>query len=205
MFNHGRRFGVLLSLIALSACASLVTPKVDAEPEALKPGAYALDETHAALTFKINHLGFSRYVGRFNRFDASLDFDANNPETAQVQAIIEVASLDIANDEFAATLLGPDWFAAEQHPQAVFRSRTVNVTGENQGVMTGDLTLKGVTAPITLDVVFNGGARDLLRGAYVVGFSAKGSFDRTEFGVDRFAGVVGNEVAIEIEAEFIRQ
>jgi len=71
--------------------------------------------------------------------------------------------------------------------------------------MIGDLTLKGVTAPITLDVTFNGGGNDLLRGGYIVGFSAQGAFNRTTFGVDRFAGIVANDVTIEIEAEFIRR
>ncbi len=194
-----------LVVIMLTGCASLVAPRVAAEPAALKEGQYALDPSHAALTFKIDHLGFSNYVGRFERFDAELDFDAEDPAAARVEAVIDVSSLDIANDDFAATLTGPDWFDAAAFPEAVFRSTAIEITGENTGRMTGDLTLKGVTAPVTLDVVFNGGARDILRGAYVVGFSASGTFDRTVFGVDKFAGVVGNEVTIEIEAEFERK
>ena len=71
--------------------------------------------------------------------------------------------------------------------------------------MTGTLTLKGETRDVTFDITFNGGDRDLIRGAYVVGFSARGVIDRTEFGIDRFAGVVGNEVVLEIEAEFLKQ
>lgn len=193
-----------LSLL-LTACASLVAPRPTSEAAALKTGAYALDQAHASILFKIDHLGFSTYIGRFEKFDASLDFDTQNPNAASVEAIIDMVSLDIANDDFAQTLLGPDWFDAAAYPQAVFRSTSIEVTGDNTGKMTGDLTLKGVSAPVTLDVTFNGGDRDILRGAYVVGFSAIGSFDRTQFGVDRFAGVVGNEVTIEIEAEFERE
>ena len=196
---------LIASLFLAAGCASLVAPRPTSEAAALKPGAYALDQSHASILFKIDHLGFSSYIGRFEKFDASLDFDADDPTAARVEAIVDMVSLDIANDDFAQTLLGPDWFDAAAHPQAVFRSIGIEVTGENKGRMTGDFTLKGITAPVTLDVTFNGGDRDILRGAYVVGFSAVGTFDRTAFGVDRFAGVVGNNVTIEIEAEFERE
>lgn len=187
-----------------AACASLVAPKVAAEPTALKAGAYSLDPNHAALLFKIDHLGYSQYVGRFETFDATLDFDADDPSAAHVEAAIDIASLDVANDDFAKTLTGSDWLDSSSFPQAVFRSTAVEKTGETTGRMTGDLTLHGVTAPVTLEVAFNGGAQDLLRGGYVVGFSAHGAFSRKAFGIDKFGGVVGDEVEIDIEAEFIR-
>ncbi len=193
-------------LPVLGGCASLVTPEAVATPAALRAGQYELDMTHASVLFKINHLGFSTYVGRFETVDASLDFEADDPTSAQLEATVEIASLDIANDEFAETLIGADWFDAAAFPQAVFRSTAIEVTGETTGRLSGDLTLHGVTAPITLDVAFNGGDRDLLRGGrYIVGFSASGVIDRTTFGVDRFAGVITNDVALEIEAEFMRR
>ncbi len=188
-----------------SALAPVLKPNVSAEATALRDGAYNLDKTHAALLFKINHLGFSEFVGRFERFDVSLDFDAETPQAARIEAVIDMASLDIANDEFAATLMGPDWFDAGAYPEAVFRSTAIEVTGDNKGVMTGDLTLHGVTKPATLNVTFNGGGNDRLRGAYVVGFSAKTTIDRTAFGVDRFKRLIADDVVIEIEAEFIRK
>lgn len=194
----------LAGLLALAGCASLVAPKVSGEAAALRAGAYALDPAHASLVFKVDHLGFSAYLGRFETFDATLDFDADSPETARVEASIDIASLDVANDEFAATLIGDDWFDAGRYPQAVFRSTAIERTGEATGRMLGDLTLKGVTAPVALDVTFNGGAQDLLRGGYVVGFSAKGEFSRKTFGVDRFDGLIGDTVRMEIEAEFVR-
>lgn len=186
----------------LAACASLATPNVSTEATALRSGDYTLDTRHASLIFKINHLGFSDYVGRFERFDASLDFDATAPEAARVDAIIDMTSLDTANDEFAETLMGPNWFDAAVHPQAVFHSTSVKRTGDNKGLLEGALTLHGVTQPVTLDVTFNGGAQDILRGTYVVGFSAHGTINRDDFGVDRFDGVIADEVKIEIEAEF---
>lgn len=205
-----RRFlSVFVAGLLTAGCAStlapIVAPRVDADATALRAGAYTLDPDHASLIFKIDHLGFSDYVGRFNRFTATLDFDADDPTAARLDAIIDMTSLDVANDAFAQTLTGPQWFDAQQFGEARFQSQRIERTGETTGRIFGALTLRGVTAPVVLDATFNGGARDRLRGgAYVVGFSARGVIDRTQFGVDRFAGMVGNDVAIEIEAEFIR-
>ncbi|MEM9705178.1 MAG: YceI family protein [Pseudomonadota bacterium] len=199
------KLSLLMILSALAGCASLVTPEANPGAKALRSGDYALDQRHAALLFKIDHLGFSKYIGRFERFDASMTFSEDAPEKTELDVAVDVASLDVADDDFAETLIGPDWFDATAFPQAFFRVTSVTQTGEQTARVDGDLTLKGVTAPISLDATFNGGARDLLRGAYVVGFSAIGSFDRTTFGVDRFAGVISNTVEIEIEAEFVRK
>lgn len=199
----------LSALFLTSACASvlapLAKPDVATESAALRAGQYTLDPAHASLLFRIDHLGFSTYVGRFEKFDASLDFDADNPEAAELEAVIDMSSLDVANGEFAETLKGPNWFDTSAHGQARFTSTAVEVTGENTGVLSGELTLNGQTAPIELKVVFNGGARDRLRSNnYVVGFSAKGELDRTEFNIDRFSGLITDRVEIQIEAEFIR-
>lgn len=210
MLQQNRLYGLVAALaLSLGGCAALVAPAlapaVNPNPTALKQGAYALDRDHAALLFKVNHLGFANYVGRFERFDVSLDFDADNPEDARVEAVIDMTSLDVANDPFANTLMGPGWFDAGQHPEAFFRSTGIEVKGDNTGILMGDLTMRGVTNPVTMDVTFNGGAYDRLRGAYVVGLSAVSEIDRREFGVDRFAGLVGNTVKLEIEAEFLQR
>ncbi len=201
-----RTAACVLAFTMLIACASVLAPalapKVNTDPAALKAGNYELDAKHASLIFKVGHLGFSQYVGRFERFDVSLDFDADNAAAARIEASIDMTSLDIANDDFAETLMGPNWFDASQYPQAIFRSTGIEITGDNTGVMTGDLTLHGVTQPIAMDVVFNGGGNDRLRGAYVIGLSARASIDRRAFGVDRFNGLVSDMVDIEIEAEF---
>ena len=208
------RTHILLRALAASAmalttaCETLATafaPDVETEAAALRPGNYALDPAHAALIFKVDHLGFSTYLGRFERFDVSLDFDEDDPAASRIEAIIDVTSLDVANDDFAETLMGPSWFDAAAFPEARFRSTGIVITGENTGTMTGDLTLHGVTAPVRLEVTFNGGGRDRLRGAYAIGLSARGEISRSAYGVDRFNGLVGDTVAIEIEAEFLRQ
>ena len=198
-----------LGLALLAACTSVVAPllkpDVSTQITRVKAGDYALDPEHAAVLFRIDHLGFSTYVGRFETFDASLTGDAADPASSSVEAVIDMTSLDVANAPFATELMGPDWFDAAAFPQAVFKSTSVAMTGDTTATVTGDLTLHGVTAPVTLDVTFNGAAYDRLRGADVVGFSAMTTIDRTEFGVSRFSGLVTDTVDIEIEAEFLKQ
>ena len=203
--GYGLRFAVIAFAMACASCASVIAPQVSTDPTEIRPGAYQLDQQHASIIFKIGHLGFSDYVGRFNRFDASLDFNVSEPTATRVDAVIEINSLDVANDAFAETLTGPGWFNAQEHPQAVFQSNRLEVTGENTGNLHGDLTLNGITQPVVMDVTFNGGGFDILRNAYIVGVSAETEIQRSAFGLRRFIPLVSDDVTLEIEAEFMRQ
>ncbi|WP_158586682.1 YceI family protein [Henriciella mobilis] len=205
MPSHLMKSAFAALALSLAGCAALLTPDVEATPEALRPGAYELDTAHAALVFKIGHMGFSDFIGRFDDFDASLDFDAENPESARLEAIVDMTSLNLPDKDFAATLMGPGWFDAEAYPQAIFRSTGIEVTGEATGRVTGDLTLHGQTHPVSLEVTFNGGANDTLRGAYVTGFSATATINRSDFGISKFVGPVSDEVELIIEVEFMRE
>ena len=204
-----RFMGVAAMLAALSGCTSLlaplVKPDVSAEISAVEAGDYVMDTAHASILFKIDHLGYSTYIGRFEAFEAKLSGDPANPGGASVEAAIDMTSLDIANDAFATELMGPDWFDAAAFPTASFVSTKVEMIGQAQAAITGNLTLHGVTRPVTLDATFNGGAYDRLRGADVVGFSATTTLNRSAFGVDKFSGLVTDEVTLEIEAEFLKQ
>lgn len=199
----------LFAALTLTGCAYLIAPvlkpNVSQRAQDVQAGDFILDPKHASLIFKIDHLGYSTYVGRFETLDARLAFDPAAPETAQLQASAEVSSLDIGNDEFASELTGPGWLDAAHFPEISFRSTSIRVTGENRGEITGDLTLHGVTRPVTLQTTFNGGANDRLRAAYVAGFSATATIDRTDFGVSKYSGLITNTIHVEIEAEFIQQ
>ena len=192
-------------LVWLTGCASVLAPNVNTEADALRGGAYKLDPLHAALLIKMEHLGLSTYVGRFNSFEATLDFDEAAPEKARLEAVIEIASLDVNNPSFAETLTGSGWLDAGTYPQARFVSREVRITGQSTGEAIGDLTIKGVTQPATLNIVFNGGARNALTTRYTIGFSGTMTVDRMDFGVDRAAGFVGDDVQVEFYGEFQRQ
>lgn len=191
--------------IGLSSCGTLIKPNVKTDILQLEKGSYKLDQSHVAVLFKINHMGLSTFVGRFNKVDASLEFDPNNIAAAKLSAVIEVASIDANNVDLEETLRGSSWLDAKKYPQASFKTTSVSVLNQNAAVFTGELTLHGVTAPIDLTVTFNGGANNMLTGFYTLGFSATTIFSRSTFGVDYLVPAIGDQVAIEVFAEFQQQ
>jgi polyisoprenoid-binding protein YceI len=195
-----------LALLALAACGHLIPANNQTlDPARLEGGAYRLDPDHYALLWKVNHLGFAKFVGRFDRVDASLDFDPAAPAAARLEVIVDTASIDSRVPKLDDALRGSGWLDTISFPQAIFRSTGIALTGTNTGRVTGELTLRGVTRPVTLDVTFNGGANDLITGRYTLGFAASGTFKRSEFGVTNYVPAIGDEIELEIHAEFLRQ
>ena len=158
-----------------------------------------------ALLFKINHMGFSSYVGRFNEFDVSLNFDPNNIESSSIEAVIDMRSIDVNNPAFATTLLGGPWLNTENFPQAVFRSLSVEKIENEQLLVQGELTFLGTTQAVTMMAKLNGAANNTLTRKYTLGFAANLRFKHSEFGLKKFISMVSDEVDIEIHSEFQRQ
>lgn len=188
--------------LLLASCGTLIKPNVKTGIVQLEKGSYLLDQTHVAVLFKINHMGLSTFVGRFNKVDAALEFDPNNIAAAKLSAVIDVASIDVNNPDLEETLRGSSWFDTEKYPQAFFKTTNVSLLDQNSAVFAGELTLHGVTAPINLTVTFNGAANNMLTGFYTLGFSATSTFNRSAFGVDYLIPAIGDAVAIEVFAEF---
>ncbi|GIU47792.1 MULTISPECIES: YceI family protein [Shewanella] len=193
-----------IALLSLTSCVSWVAPSVESELVELQSGEYQLDENHAALIFKIQHLGLSTYVGRFNQFDAELNFDPNNMAAATLNAVVEINSIDINNPDLAETLQEDTWFYSAKFPQAVFTSHTVTPISDTSFNFSGDLTLRGVTKPVTFKATFHGGADNWMTGKYTVGFSAVGQIKRSDFGMSSYIPIVGDEIDLEIYAEFLK-
>lgn len=196
---------LLLTAIFSVGCGQLIKPRIKTGMVQLEKGSYQLDQTHVAVLFKINHMGFSTFVGRFNKVDASLEFDPHNIAAAKLTAVIDVASIDVNNPDLEQTLRGNNWFAVEQYPQALFKTTAVTLVDEHSAVFTGDFTLRGITAPIALKVHFNGGGNNLLTGFYTLGFSATSQFKRSTFALDYLIPAIGDQVDIEVFAEFQQQ
>ncbi len=175
-------------------------------------GEYRLDKYHASLVFKVNHIGYSEYTGSFDNFDAALAFDPAAPEKMTVSATIDVGSLDIPTppDGFLDELKGQVWLNAVEFPSMTFRSTKVTLTGPDTAWIDGELSFRGVTAPVALDAAFNGGYAGFppYDPNARIGFSATGSLKRSVFGVvfgipTKEAPVgVSDDVSFEIEAEF---
>jgi polyisoprenoid-binding protein YceI len=170
-------------------------------------GAYELEAAHASLVWRVKHMGLSWYTARFTGIEAALDFDPANPAASRVRAIIDPRSVraEHPSDEGWDNQLAEQFFRADDFPQIVFTSTGIEQTGEFTGKVTGDLVFLGATRPVTLDVTFNGavGSSALHGGRGLTGFSARGQLSRSDFGLTRYASMVGDEVEIIIEAEFV--
>ena len=142
---------LLLALLALAACGRLIPANDQTiEPAHLEGGAYRLDPDHITLLWKVNHLGFSQFVGRFDKVDATLDFDPAVPAASRLEVVVATASIDSRLPDLDDTLRGSGWLDATAFPRPPFvrpRSRPPATTTAR---VTGDLTLHGVTRPVTL-------------------------------------------------------
>lgn len=195
---------LLFAPFLLSACVAIVRPNFQTEAENLRPGNYELDTRHSSVIFKVSHLGLSTYVGRFNSFDATMYFSPDDIAATRLDGFVEVDSVDTGDAEVDTLLSEAAWFDAASYPRATFKTVSVTETGGDDLAIQGELTMRGVTRPITLSGKFNGGADNLLTRRYTIGFSATGSFSRSAFGMESFAGLVGDEVQIEVFAEFLQ-
>jgi polyisoprenoid-binding protein YceI len=201
-----------LFLASPAAFAAQEAAEVPAASTAPVPGgAYTLDKAHASLIFRVSHIGFSNYTGRFATFDATLDIDPENPAAAKLEATVDPASLAVENPPagFLDSLLGPDWFDVAKFPAMTFRSTKIEMTGDDTARVTGDLTLHGVTLPVAFDATFNGGyASHPFEPNARIGFSARGGLSRSAFGIaygvpeEGSTMGVGDAVEFIIEAEF---
>lgn len=205
----------LLALALATQAHAADKPSVPAASPAKVPaGAYTLDLSHASLIFKLDHLGFSNYTARFKKMDAKLEFDPANLAAAKLTATVDVRSLetdfpDPAKIDFNAELQGPKWLDAAQHPTITFRSTKVEPTGANAMLVKGELTMHGVTRPMTLNATYNGGYAGHPMDPHArIGFSAQGKLKRSDFGVSYGIPApgtkmgVGDEVTVIIETEF---
>lgn len=199
-----RPFAVALALALMTAPMAMAAPSTD--PTDMPAGTYAVDKTHASLIARVRHMGLADYTVRFTGFDATYDWDPKSPQTARVEATFQAASLDTGepkiNGEFAEKFLD-----AKANPTVRFVSTSIVQTSPGKGTMTGDLTLRGVTKPVTLDVVFNGYASGMA--GQRSGFSARGVIKRSEFGstflLNPPLAFVGDEVELILELEFVRK
>lgn len=185
--------GVLAILANMAQAADL------AEAEA---GHYTLDKRHARIVFSVDHLGFSTYYGFFNDIAGTLDLNPSAPAKSAMSVTVDVNGIVTMDRELDEKLKSDAFFDVAKFPKATFKSTAIDVTGDGRGKLTGELTLHGVTKPVTLDVTFNGAGTLPMTQTYVVGFDAVGTLKRTDFGIKNFVPFVGDEVNLLISCEF---
>ena len=171
---------------------------------------WKIDPSHSAIHFSVRHMVVSKTRGRFTRFGGQIVFDPAHPAASSVEVTIEPASVDTADAQRDAHLKSPDFFDVEKFPQASFRSTSVEDLGGDKLRISGELTVHGVTRPLSFDAVFEGSAKDPWGGERA-GFSGSLSLDRREFGLQwnkalETGGVlVGDKVELSLEVEAVKQ
>ena len=189
---------ILPSFASLLALTTIVND-AQAEP-------YTLDKSHTAITFTIDHLGFSLTHGRFAEFDAEIDFDADNPEESLVTFTIEAPSIDTGWAKRDTHVRGEDFLNVEKHPKIVFVSKEIEVTGSDTATMTGELSLNGRTREETFDLTLRKLAPSPFgENLMTAGFIAEATIDRTSYGISYGAGAIGNEIPVRVDLEIVKE
>jgi polyisoprenoid-binding protein YceI len=187
---------------AAAAQTAAVVSKVFSEQPA---GDYVLDRAHASVVWRVMHMGLSRYTARFDRMDGKLDLRPGSASSSSVEFTIEAASVNTGIAPFNRQLMDPDWFDGTKHPQIRFRSSAFELVSGTRYRLLGDLSFRGVSKPVTWEVTFNGGLYNSFVQGHAVGFSAKTKLKRADWGMTKLADLVGNEVEVEVEVEFINR
>jgi len=181
-----------------------VAGEVSMNPAQAPNGAYRLEAAHSVILFSILHLGLTDYHGRFDRLSGTLNFDGNEPQRSHVSVTIGMDGVDTPSARLTEDLKGKAVFDVAQYPEARFEATTISQTGPDRGLITGNLTIRNVTKPVTLDAVFRGTERNPLDDVPVLGFHATATIKRSDFGLTDmiWAPLVGDEVTLTIEAMF---
>lgn len=171
---------------------------------AIASGTYSLDPQHGYVTFTYSHLGLSNPQISFKTVDANIALDAENPAASSVNVTIAADSIDSDVPIFNQHLNSDNWFDTAKHPEITFVSTSLTQDAEdaNKGTLIGDLTVKGVTKPVTLDVTLLGAMEHPLSKKDTLGINATGTVLRSEFDLGAYAPAVSDEIAITISGEF---
>lgn len=172
---------------------------------------WTIDTTHSSIEFVVKHMMISKAKGVFNIYDAKIKADPKDLTDATIEFSIDVNSIDTRQKDRDDHLRSADFFDVENHPHMTFQATDIKKKAENNYDVTGDLTIRGTTKPVTFDITFEGQSRDPMSGNEVVGFSGNGKLKRTDFGLTwntalETGGVlVGDEVKINLELELHKE
>jgi len=169
---------------------------------AVQAADYVVDTkgAHASINFRVKHLGYSWLTGRFDTFSGEFSFDPAKPEAAKISIEIDTASVNSNHAKRDKHLRSADFLDVDKFPKATFLSTSAQKTGDNKGVVKGNLTLHGVTKEIAIDVEYIGGGKDPW-GGYREGFAGTVSFPMADFGIDYDLGPASRIVELDLHVE----
>jgi polyisoprenoid-binding protein YceI len=189
------------NLLTLPAALALLCASATASPARAEPEQYTIDPAHTFPQFEIDHLGYSRHRGRFNRTTGRLVLD-RVAKTGSVEVAIDAKSVDTGDEKLETILKTDAFFDVEKHPVLTFRSTSMQFDGDRPVAVDGELTLLGVSRPVRLELDHFRCGLVLIGLRYVCGANATTRFQRSAFGMDRYINFgVGDEVRVTIQIE----
>lgn len=201
-----------LSVLALGLAAGLALAApagaqgaATRDPAQIQAGTYAVDPSHTQALFTVTHFGFSPYTGIFSDVSGTLDLQPSKPAESRLKVTIPVKSLYAPSQHLMDSLKSDKWLDVAQFPEMTFTSTKVTPEGKDKAKVTGDLTLHGVTKPVTLDVTLVGAGANPINKKVTVGFEAKGTIKRSDFGVKTFVPAISDEVHLVLNGAFERK
>ncbi|WP_147803915.1 YceI family protein [Alkalicoccus halolimnae] len=172
---------------------------------------WSIDPVHSEVGFSVKHMMISKVKGQFEHFDSTIELDTDNLTDAVVEVVIDVTSINTREEKRDNHLRSADFFDVENHPHITFKAKEFKKKNDNQYDVIGDLTIRGTTKEVTVDVIFEGQSKDPMSGNVVAGFSGHTKINRKEFGLTWNAALetggvlVGDDVQINFEVELIKQ
>ena len=211
-WRQGYKRLMMHDLIRAARAVTAAAAFVAGTASGVRADTWVFDKPSTEIRFSWDYLGLSRRSARFTDVDGALDFAPTDPDSGAVEVTIRAASVSTGSREFDDLLKSADFFAISGNPRITFRSKGVTRTGEKTGEIPGELTILGVTRPVTLTTNWNftgehplGVSNPTYQGKWVSGFSATTKILRSDFGMKRGIPMVSDEVRIDIEAVFIRK
>ncbi len=189
-----------MNRILLAAVAgTMISGAAMAEPQ-----NYVLDASHSQILFTYNHLGYSTSMGMFSGFEGDIAFDAEDPAASSVNVSFPVKTMITGWEARFEHFMAPDFFEATEDEMVSFASTAIEVTGENTALITGDLTLNGVTKSVVLDTKLNQAGMHPMANKDWAGFDASTTLLRSDFNLGLFAPYISDEVAVTISVEAMK-
>ncbi len=185
-----QKVGFLFVAIALTLAAAARSARAE---------SYTLDPVHSALLFKVSHLGASYSFGVFHSPEGKVTWDSADPTKSSIEVTAKVANLNTFNAKRDEHLRSPDFFDAKQFPSLTFKSTSIKSLGDDLYEVSGDLTIRGTTKPITVNLKKMGTAE--MRGTVKTGFDGKFTINRMDFGVAYMPQGIGTDVDVHVALE----
>jgi polyisoprenoid-binding protein YceI len=197
-------FGLALSVLVAGVVPGRSEPPrgFSADPAAVRAGTYQLDAAHGKITWTASHFGMSLYRGQFVDLSGRLSLDPERPERAALQVSIPLDKVGTFHEGLDAHLRNADFFDVPNHPTATFTSTRIERIGERQARVTGDLTLRGMTKPVTFVGTFNAAGIHPVTKRYTIGFGGEATIKRSEFGIVFAVPAIGDDVRLDLDVEF---